>query len=379
LGRSAMNTRMNRLRGFSFLLAACWLAACAAPVAGAVDSLPEFSGEWCNSEPFEAADIKGKMIVLLFFDEGAPQYKTLWGDLAKVKQTHEVPDHVLFIAVNSGSPKGQVMAYCMTYHVTWKVLADENRAFEKQFGIRIDKNNFEQLYFVSPSGSVKSLDTTDAAKSVKNEVDANKNSVKWRMDPKDVPGTATPMWTSYELGAWKPLCGAVATNARSREPKLRECAMTINAALIKIIEEKTAAAKKLLDAGDKWGAFKAFRRIVASFPERPEAREAYDAGARLANIGSIDLEVRARLALDNTENSTRDIVNQPGAKAWYEAIVKNYPNTEAAATAQALIDDAVVSAGGTPGTAKLSSSTTGGAAGVQGTTNNANSAPVKDR
>lgn len=305
----------------------------------APDQLPEFSGEWVNGEPLVAADVKGKLIVLIFFDEAAVEYKTLWAEMEKAKLVCKPDDNVIFIAINSGTPKAALLNYATAHRLTWRLLADEARTYEQQFGFRIDKSNYRKLFFVNPYGNLREMDGNDFEKELQKAVDSNRNAIQWKIKPAEVPAAAKQMWTALEMGNWKFLCGAVEINLRAREPELRACAEKCDKLIVETIKTKTEEAKKVLESGDKWAAYKLLYRLTDGFQRRHEARPAYDLLAKLANEAQIIKSQNARRSLDEAEARIRDIL-QPGAKAWYEAVQKNYPDTEAAAIAKALVESA---------------------------------------
>src|SRR5688500_17367649 len=59
--------------------------------------------QWWNFQPVSVQNLKGKGVVLYFFEEGCPRCKERWPELLQTAKKFE-GQPVMFIAVNSGSP-----------------------------------------------------------------------------------------------------------------------------------------------------------------------------------------------------------------------------------------------------------------------------------
>ncbi|MGH7146007.1 MAG: peroxiredoxin family protein [Planctomycetota bacterium] len=339
-----------RTRLHTVLCAAVFLAAAAGAAprsATAVDSLPDFTGRWVSGNDYHAADLRGKMVVVMFFDPTAADMRKLWTALEPLVPPYRMQDHVIFIGVCSGIPRGKLISFQNSLGTNWKLLADEEGAYAKTFGASIDKTTFAQMFFVAPDGSVSTLDSDpdNIKKSLKSAVNGSRDSVKWKIDPKEVPPAGTQMWLAFELGQWQAVCEDITTNLRSREPKLHALAAKMEAMIPDIIKEKVAAAQKIKDDGDDWRAYLAYLEICKEFNHRQEINNAYMTWTRIANETIVQKNVQAMSQLDYTEERVQDILKQAGGKEWYQAIIQHFPGTQAAQIAQALITEAEARAG----------------------------------
>ena len=90
----------------------------------------EFPNNWVNSAPFKMDQLKGKLVVLYFYEEGWPTCRRDWVGLMKISNKYK-GQPVFFFAVNSGNPASEVQSYVNSVKLDWPTIVDTSRSFEK--------------------------------------------------------------------------------------------------------------------------------------------------------------------------------------------------------------------------------------------------------
>ena len=115
----------------------------------------EFPSVWVNSEPISAESLRGKAVFLYFFEESCPSCRARWPSIMEKASAYE-QEPILFVAVNSGSSKQDVEAYARSVNLTWPIIVDQDRSFEKKADIvEVSLQNVMQVAYLTPDGALR--------------------------------------------------------------------------------------------------------------------------------------------------------------------------------------------------------------------------------
>ncbi len=303
--------------------------------AKAAPKLPGNSAVWINSPPISTEMLAGKAAVLYFFEETCPRCVEAWPRVLMQAAKFE-GEPVLFIAVNSGSPRPQLEAYLRKYNVKWPVICDSDRSFENQFDFTVSLENTKQLRLLMPDGKFKSGDSENIEGSA---VDALRDA-KWKIEPKDIPPVLQPAWLAIEFGNYPGAAQMLKKNLNGKG-EIKEAATRLNQFVLDDLTGQIDAAKKSLDDGKKWAAFKRYSAIPLKFKGFAVPAEVNSTLKELAADEAIKVEQAAMRQFDAAvQAASRSPSARKGAIKQLEKLIKDHPDTEAATEAQKLIEQA---------------------------------------
>lgn len=246
---------------------------------------------------------------------------------------------VAFIAVNSGSSLPSIAGYVKEHQINWPVLADFDRSFEKLAKIReISLQNIWQAAVILPDGSFRMANAQDLAASAELAL----AGAKWNVDPAEIPESLKPVWQGVEFGAYAGVAAALKKNLVSRKPDVKAAAEKLMAYVAEQLKEQHAQAVKASEAGDKWAAYKALARLQADFKGYELPGDVAQKHNELAKDPKVTGELAAQKKLETALkalNGPTDSARRRGA-AQLQQLVRDHPDTEAAAQAQKLLGPA---------------------------------------
>ncbi len=322
----------------------CWLLMSSAAIglgqegdAKATPKLPGNPAVWINSPPITNEMLAGKAAVLFFFDAQDRGVADGWQRMLVTAQKFEGTP-LLFIGVNSGSPRGQLEGYVKRNKIPWPVVSDSDRSFENQFGIRVSPQEPRQLQLLMPSGRFK---TSDANNIEGAATDALRDA-KWKIEvePKDVPPVLLPAWLAIEFGKYPDAAQTLKKNLNGKG-EIKDFAERLNQFVLDDLTAQVDAAKKSLDDGKKWEAFKRYSAIPPKFKGFTVPADVNSTLKELATDDAIKEEQAAMRKIDFAmQAAARSPSARKGAIKQLEKIIKDHPDTEAAAEAQKLIEQA---------------------------------------
>lgn len=297
---------------------------------------PTDPNAWINSGPLSVGALKGKGIVLWFFEEDDANTRTLWTELLATAKKYESKP-VVFIAVNSGNPKAKTEGYIRQVKVPWPVIVDTSRDFEKACGLfqEINAQNVSGIRYIKPDGEIQTglMDLEDAA-------DKAVEGAEWKIDPSGIPDSLKSTWIAIEIGNYKGLSATLNKSAKSSKADVKEATATLMEAVQKEIE---AMANQVKEAQEAMQTYKAYE-LVSELSDRFNGFElpkdvvalkkdlAKDAKVKAGMAAAKSLEVaRKQLSTGNAAMKTKSI-------ASLEKIVADFPDTSLAQQAQTLIE-----------------------------------------
>ena len=303
--------------------------------AKAVPKLPGNPAIWINSPPISNEMLAGKAAVLYFFEETCPRCVDAWPKVLMQGAKFD-GSPVMFIAVNSGTPRPQLEAYLRKNKVSWPVICDSDRSFENQFGITISLENIKQLRLLMPDGKFKNGD----AENIENSAADVLRDAKWKIDPKDIPSVLHPAWLAIEFGKYPDAAQTLKKNLNGKG-EIKEAASRLNQFVLDDLTGQMEAAKKLLDDGKKWEAFKRYSAIPIKFKGFAVPAEVNSTLKELSADAAIKEEQAAMRQFDiAAQAASRSPSARKGAIKQLEKLIKDHPDTEAAAEAQKVIEQA---------------------------------------
>lgn len=297
--------------------------------------LPTNPAAWLNSPPLTTEMLAGKAAFLYFFEEGCPRCRERWPAIFEAANQFQGKP-VVFIAVNSGTPRNEVQRYASEVGLKWPVIVDTDRTFEKVAGLtnEISLQNIYQARGLLPDGSIQNA-STDIAASVPELL----SDAKWRVEPAEVPELLKPAWLQIEFGNFNAASALVKKNLSSPKADVKSGAEKLLAAVAK---ERDAAIKAADDAdagGRKWEAFKLYTALVLRFKTFDVPTEVHTKLRELAVDEAVRNELAAGKLWDGVARQfSPTAAPSKGALSQLQRLVKQHPDTEAARHAQAVLD-----------------------------------------
>ena len=330
---------MNRiystiLRTFCLCAAISFLAP--APVRAA--AAPDFPATMLNSPPLSKDGLKGKVIVLYFYEEDCPRCRESWPAKLKIAQSFK-DKPVVFIAVNSGNSAPDVARYLKEVNCTWPTIVDQDRSFEKASGLDtpISLQNIYQAFVITPEGKFEYVDSQALDQSVNKYL----SRAVWKIDPKDIPDSLKVAWQLMEIGNYNAAAGNISSVYKTiKDEPGKEAIKTLAAAITAEYNKALAPAKEAEATGNAWAALKGYQSIATQFSNLPESKNLKDKITKLSTDPAVAKELKAAKLWTEAQNAARSpsTVTQKRAIQQAQLIVKNYPDTEAATAAQAALD-----------------------------------------
>lgn len=303
--------------------------------AKAVPKLPGNPTVWINSPPISTEMLAGKAAVLYFFEETCPRCVEAWPKVL-TQATKFDGSPVIFIGVNSGTPRPQLEAYLRKNNVKWPVICDSDRSFEKQFDFMVSLENTKQLRLLMPDGKFKNGD----AENIENSAAEVLPDAKWKIEPKDIPSVLHPAWLAIEFGKYPDAAQMLKKNLNGKG-EIKAAATRLNQFVLDDLTGQLDTAKNLLDDGKKWDAFKRYSAIPLKFKGFAVPAEVSSTLKELAADEAIKEEQAAMRQFDAAvQAASRSPSARKGAIKQLEKLVKDHPDTEAAVEAQKLIEQA---------------------------------------
>ena len=209
--------------------------------ARAEQQCPAFSGEWCNGGPYTIEGLKGKAVLIYLFEAKCPNCAGKWPAINQIPKTFE-NDPTVLIAVCPGNTKAAVDAYVKANKVTWPVMADSSRVFEKQLiemkliSQEISLQNIMQVCVVNADDEIDFGNWNDFAGSLRHVL----NTAKWKIDPATIPETLKKAWRAVEFNQMSVAAPLIAQALKSADAKTKEAAQSLQA----VVQPALAAAKE---------------------------------------------------------------------------------------------------------------------------------------
>lgn len=303
------------------------------------DELPAFPSDpanWINSGPLTASGLKGKGIVLYFFEEECPRCRERWPELIESASKYE-GQPVVFIAVNSGTNRSAIESYVRQVKCPWPVLLDPTRDFEKACGVNeISLQNIYQTRYAQPDGTLLMGNSANLEETATKAL----TNAKWKLDPNDVPDSLKATWIAVETGNYKGLAVSLKKSQVSGKPEAKEAAKKLMEIVQQELDDQVAAIKEAQEAGNTWTAYQLCNQLPVRFAGFDVPKEIATLKKDLMKDAKVKAGQAALKSLDGARKllSSGNPVLQKKAVTSLEQIVTDFPDSDLSRLAQSLID-----------------------------------------
>ena len=237
--------------------------------------------------------------------------------------------------MNSGNPKRSVEDYVQATKCEWPVYIDTDRSFEQNFGFKISLQNIHQTLVYDGSGNAQPANIDNLAPAVKQAL----SSAKWKIEPTEIPEILKKAWRALEFGQLGVAAPLLKQAGAASDPKVKTAALKLAAIVKDDIAARLAAEKTKEDAGDKWAAYKEAAFVAENYKEFAESKPAFAAMQKLRSDPKAAKELQAKTMLDkiNMLLSSPKKSEQQTGQMGVQALLKQYPDTEAGESAKGLV------------------------------------------
>ena len=302
---------------------------------GADIRLPTSPDQWLNFPPLSLERLGGKGVVLYFFEEDCPTCAKKWPSLLEQAQEHAL-DPVVVIGVNSGTPPAELSAYLREHQITWPVIVDIDRSFERQvLGSTISLKNIYGIRIRKADGKWEA----NIRRQMPAAIEAAAKGGRWRVMPTTVPPELRPAWGLVELGNFSAALPMISRYERRGSDEVKQTAAALRDAVGVTLAEEQDAIGKLLSEGEQWQAYQAIGSLLDAYQGYevdPQLEE------QLKELKSSDAVRQEQTAAQKLQQAYR--VGSAGSPAAIKRattmltkIVTEYPDTEAASKAEGLL------------------------------------------
>jgi thiol-disulfide isomerase/thioredoxin len=320
----------RRIESTAFHMLAVVIACLGWVALAAADQAPEFPADpnaWINSGPLSVSGLKGKGIVLYFFEEEDAATRNRWPELIEASKKYDGKP-VVFIAVNSGNPKAKVQGYMQQIKVPWPVLVDTSRDFEKACGLfnEISPQNVSQIRYIKPDGDMQ-VGLNDDMEDI---ADKASEGAEWKIDPSQIPDALKSTWMAVEIGNYKGIAANLKKSTTSSKADVKEAAAKLMELVQKEIDDLMAKIKEAQDAENPYRAFELTNEVSDRFTGFELPKDVATLKKDLTASKGLEL-ARKQLTLGNAAAKAK-------SKASLEKIVTDFPDTTLATQAKALLE-----------------------------------------
>lgn len=298
--------------------------------------LPSDPTAWINSAPISNEALKGKAAVLFYFEETCGRCRSEWPERLKEAKSFEGKP-VLFIAVNSGTPRDQLEKYLSDVGCDWPTICDPTRSLEKISGVgEITLQNIYQAKIITAEGDFRFGNPTK----LKETAETALEGAAWRIDPSDIPAALKPAWSCLEFDNCALAAGPIKKALASKKPELKEAAEKLNASVQSKIEKLLTQAKEAEETGEKWTAYKAYEEITKNYSGYEVKTDIAKAKKSLSTDEAVQKQLAALKKLKAIQKSITTPSGQRTAKMRLQKLIADEPGSDAALEAQAMLEQA---------------------------------------
>ncbi|TWU59395.1 Thiol-disulfide oxidoreductase ResA [Rubripirellula tenax] len=300
--------------------------------------LPSDPRAWINSSPISVDAMRGKAIVLYFFEEGCPRCREKWPDILAAAQANQ-KEPVMLIAVNSGSSPEQVARYVKQQRIHVPVIMDVDRSLERMAGVNeVSLQNIWQARVIDPDGKVRRADGGD----IPGTLQAASAGASWNVDPSDIPSEVMDTWRQVEFGDYASASKMVTRLTRDRRPAAKAAGEKLMSYVQQKIDTLAADAKQAEQSEDPWHAFQVYETLKGQFAGYSLPESVEQNWSKLKNDESVQTQLDAMKLWQIAQKSIQSGRTTPArVNAMMEKIIEKYPGTEAATSAQEVLGPAV--------------------------------------
>jgi thiol-disulfide isomerase/thioredoxin len=298
-------------------------------------ALPTRAEQWINSAPLTYQSLRGKAAILWYFEETCPRVMAEWPAMKQLAAAN-ADKPVIFIGVNSGTPRSVVQAYLKRHALDWPVIVDSDRSFERASGVQeISLDNIHQVRMITADGQF----VTGRWDKLPDVVEKSLAGAKWKMPYDRVPEALHPAMRRIEYGDYRLADSAIRNGLKDKAPEVRKAAGQLRGYIDRQINSALQEALASAPANNNFARYEAYSQVAQKFAPNELSKEADDEMKRLAADPAVKEEILAAKAVDaNTAAiSSPDARVREHAKTVLQRVAEKYPKTHAGAQAKELL------------------------------------------
>ena len=238
--------------------------------------------------------------------------------------------------MNSGTTTTSVSKYLRKYQITWPTIVDSARTLEKLADVpEVSLNNIWQARVIDSSGKVVRAGATDLEKTAQQAL----SGAKWNVDPTSIPNELKPLWAQIEFGNYSSSAIPLRKHLKSRKSETKTAATTLNDYVTKQLADEIAAAATEEKSGNLWQSYRVLQSLSQRYKGFEIPKSVTSDVNRLEANETIKTELSANRKLELAKKSARSTSKSARARVirQLKLIVEQYPNTEAAKQASAIL------------------------------------------
>lgn len=298
--------------------------------------LPADPGAWVNSRPLSLDALEGKAVIFYFFEEGCPRCIEKWPPMLESSAKYQ-GEPVIFIGVNSGTPRRTVESYARKVNIPWPIIVDGDRSLEKAFGLtkEISLENIMQMKVKYPDGRIEYGNPGEFEETV----DSALKDARWKIDPKTLPPETLAAWKEVELGDYQRALPLLKKILSARNDEIKTAAEQLQSNVMEDLKKQQDAAATAEENQDIWEAFKINSRIAVQFRGYDGSKQAADKVKEYARHDDVKAEQTAlkKLELAKRTGNQGDERSVAKAIAMLKALIEEYPESDAAVAARDIL------------------------------------------
>ena len=260
----------------------------------------------------------------------------MWPGLQAVASKYQ-DKPVLFLAVNSGTPRFEVQSYLKKNRVTWPAIADLDRSFERSCGVPpVTLKNIYQVRIMKPDGKLISSSPTRMEQALGGVIGA----AKWNVDPVGIPASLKTAWFQVEFGNFTRAATALKKAGKSRKPDTKQGARKLLDYVEGKMNKQIEAAKAAESDGKVWQAYRDYSDAAIRFKGYELPRDITATVKKLRTDKAVKAELTALriLAAARKKLGGRSVSARKAGFRTLERLADKQSDTQAGQEAQRLID-----------------------------------------
>ena len=240
--------------------------------------------------------------------------------------------------MNSGSSRSKVSDYIKKNRIAIPVIADVDRTMEGSANLpaEISLKNIWQARVILPDGSLVRGSASDLEASMNKAAEG----AAWNLDPAEFPDSMKPLWQLVEFGNYTSAAKGLKRKLGSRNKTDKAAAKKLSEYVEEQLRSAVTAAEAKVEE-NKWLAWKQFNAIEQRFAGYSVPRSVETSLDKLADTDEVKDQLAAMKLLEQAKRmASRGGWSKQRAVAALKKLVESYPDTEAAVTARAYLEDA---------------------------------------
>jgi hypothetical protein len=243
---------------------------------------------------------------------------------------------VLFLAVNSGTPRPQLQSYLRKNRVRWPAIADTDRSFERGCGVPpISLQNIYQVRIMKPDGKLVATSPTRMEQTLAGVIGA----AKWNVDPAGIPAALKTAWFHVEFGNFAMAATTLKKARNSRKPETKQGARKLLDYVGEKMNKQVETAKTAEADGKVWEAFRGYSDAAVRYKGYELPRDIAATINKLKGNADVKKEVAALriLAAAKRKLYGKTVSSRKSGYRALERLADQQSETQAGREAQQLI------------------------------------------